>query len=110
MIRELSAGATYMLLPSGVYFPLDTPELNRLVEQLADGPRRSASSTGTRRQSEPFNVTLWEELLELGVVDEQTQAMAGERLEKLRCRAASHRGGATGHASCRVCATTSSRD
>ena len=72
LIRELSSGATHMLLPSGTYFSLDTTELVRLVELLAEG-RALGEFEGGQARADSFNVTLWEELLELGTVDEQTR-------------------------------------
>ncbi|MBA4026334.1 MAG: helicase SNF2 [Gordonia sp.] len=82
LIRELTAGATYMLLPSGTYFALDTPELTRLVELLAEG-RALGELDGDQAKASSFNVTLWEELLELGVVDDQTRAWQ-QNLARLR--------------------------
>ncbi|WP_143695007.1 DEAD/DEAH box helicase [Williamsia sp. 1135] len=82
LIRELTAGATYMLLPSGTYFALDTPELTRLVELLAEG-RALGELDGDKAKASSFNVTLWEELLELGIVDDQTRAWQ-QNLARLR--------------------------
>ncbi|OZG26359.1 helicase SNF2 [Williamsia sp. 1138] len=82
LIRELTAGATYMLLPSGTYFALDTPELTRLVELLAEG-RALGELDGDQAKASSFNVPLWEELLELGIVDDQTRAWQ-QNLARLR--------------------------
>jgi len=73
VIAELASGATHMLLPSGVYFPLDSPELLRLRE-LLDEARALGEIDGVRVNAGSHNVTLWEELLALGVVDEQLSA------------------------------------
>lgn len=70
VIRELSSGATHMLLPSGIYFRLDTPELVRL-RALLDEARALGEIDGDRVNAASMNITLWDELLELGVVDEQ---------------------------------------
>lgn len=70
LIRELSTGATHMLLPSGMYFRLDTPELVRL-RALLDEARALGEIDGDRANAASMNITLWDELLELGVVDEQ---------------------------------------
>jgi superfamily II DNA or RNA helicase len=70
VIRELAAGATHMLLPSGMYFRLDTPELVRL-RALLDEARALGEIDGDRVNAASMNITLWDELLELGVVDEQ---------------------------------------
>ncbi|CAN5491520.1 DEAD/DEAH box helicase [soil metagenome] len=70
LISELSSGATHMLLPSGVYFRLDTPELSRL-RALLEEARALGEIEGDRINAGSYNVTLWEELLALGVVDQQ---------------------------------------
>ncbi|OLP02672.1 helicase SNF2 [Mycolicibacterium porcinum] len=70
VIRELASGATHMLLPSGIYFRLDTPELVRL-RALLDEARALGEIDGDRVNAASLNITLWDELLELGVVDEQ---------------------------------------
>jgi superfamily II DNA or RNA helicase len=70
VIAELALGATHMLLPSGVYFRLDTPELLRLKE-LIDEARALGEIEGDRVNAGSHNATLWEELLALGVVDKQ---------------------------------------
>ncbi len=70
LIRELSTGATHMLLPSGMYFRLDTPELVRL-RALLDEARALGEIDGDRVNAASMNITLWDELLALGVVDEQ---------------------------------------
>ncbi|MGK2880549.1 MAG: SNF2-related protein [Mycobacterium sp.] len=70
VITELASGATHMLLPDGVYFRLDTPELLRLRE-LLDEARALGEIDGDRVNAGSYNATLWEELLTLGVVDQQ---------------------------------------
>ena len=73
VIAELAMGATHMLLPNGVYFRLDTPELVRLRE-LIEEARALGEIEGDRVNAGSLNVTLWEELLALGVVDKQVAA------------------------------------
>ncbi|MEU0494350.1 SNF2-related protein [Mycobacterium sp. NPDC006124] len=73
VIAELATGATHMLLPNGVYFRLDTPELLRLRD-LIEEARALGEIDGDRVNAGSHNVTLWEELLALGVVDEQLAA------------------------------------
>jgi superfamily II DNA or RNA helicase len=70
VIVELASGATHMLLPTGVYFRLDTPELLRLRELLEEA-RALGEIEGDSVNARTLNVTLWDELLALGVVDEQ---------------------------------------
>ena len=73
VISELSSGATHMLLPTGVYFRLDTPELVRLRE-LLDEARALGEIDGDKVNAKSLNATLWDELLALGVVDKQVAA------------------------------------
>ncbi len=70
VIAELALGATHMLLPNGVYFRLDTPELLRLRD-LIDEARALGEFEGDKVNAGSRNATLWEELLALGVVDKQ---------------------------------------
>jgi superfamily II DNA or RNA helicase len=70
VIAELASGATHMLLPDGVYFRLDTPELLRLRELIEEARALGEVEAG-KVNAGSLNVTLWEELLSLGVVDEQ---------------------------------------
>ena len=70
VIAELALGATHMLLPNGLYFRLNTPELRRLRELVTEA-RALGEIDGARVNAATHNATLWEELLALGVVDEQ---------------------------------------
>jgi superfamily II DNA or RNA helicase len=70
VIAQLASGATHMLLPNGVYFPLETPELLRLRE-LIEEARALGELDGDKVNAGSHNATLWEELLGLGIVDEQ---------------------------------------
>jgi SNF2 family DNA or RNA helicase len=76
VIAQLASGATHMLLPDGVYFPLATPELLRLRE-LIEEARALGEFEGERANAGSRNVTLWDELLGLGVVDEQVASWRG---------------------------------
>ena len=82
VINELATGATHMLLPSGVYFPLDAPELDRLKQLMDEAEALGEFDDDHGAKAEPANVTLWEELLQLGVVDEQLKQWQ-ERVAKL---------------------------
>lgn len=73
VISEIASGATHMLLPTGVYFRLDTPELLRL-RQLLDEARALGEIDAGKVNAKSLNATLWEELLALGVVDQQLAA------------------------------------
>jgi SNF2 family DNA or RNA helicase len=76
VIAQLASGATHMLLPNGVYFPLATPELLRLRE-LIEEARALGEIEGDRANAGSHNVTLWDELLGLGVVDQQVASWRG---------------------------------
>ncbi len=89
VLTELADGATHMLLPSGVYFPLDSAELSRLAELMAEGRSLGEIESG-RVRAASGNVTLWEDLLALGVVDEQTQAWRA-RMTRLSSARPQHR-------------------
>lgn len=70
LVAALTLGQEYMVLPDGTYFPLDVPELDELTELLAEA-RELGELVGDRVAGGTVNVTLWEELLSLGVVDDQ---------------------------------------
>ncbi|MFF0710310.1 MULTISPECIES: DEAD/DEAH box helicase [Gordonia] len=70
LISELSSGATHLILDDGSYFSLDVPELRRLAELIAEARALGEIENG-KVSARSMNATLWEELLELGVVDKQ---------------------------------------
>jgi hypothetical protein len=75
LFAALASGEPSMVLDSGTWFRLDRPELSalkRLIEearQLSDRPAQGLRIT-------PFQVDLWDELVNLGVVDEQSKRWA----------------------------------
>ncbi|MCZ4538291.1 SNF2-related protein [Gordonia terrae] len=69
VLTALSNGATHMLLPDGAYFVLDTPELQHLAELVAEARALGELDSGRVRR-DTHNATLWDELLELGTVDD----------------------------------------
>ncbi|MGV9826820.1 DEAD/DEAH box helicase [Gordonia sp. NPDC003429] len=70
VLRELSAGTRYMLLADGVCFSLDNPELIRLAELVEEAESLGEVDRGRIRRG-TVHATLWDELLALGVIDEQ---------------------------------------
>lgn len=70
IVRDIALGATHLILPDGTYFPLDTPELTRLTELIHEAQAIGEVENGLVRR-DTYHATLWEELLSLGVVDEQ---------------------------------------
>ncbi|MEZ2390529.1 SNF2-related protein [bacterium RCC_150] len=75
VFSALAAGQSRMLLPSGAYFSLDLPELHQLralideARALQDNPDRHGTLQISR-----FQAGLWDELAQLGIVDEQAAA------------------------------------
>ena len=73
LFRALAAGDEIMVLPSGTYFTLDRPELQRL-RHLIDEARGLQESPTDRLGLSRFQTDLWAELETLGVVDAQAAA------------------------------------
>jgi superfamily II DNA or RNA helicase len=75
LFSALAAGQTRMLLPSGAYFSLDLPELHQL-RALIDEARILQDNQGKDAplQISRFQAGLWDELAQLGIVDQQATA------------------------------------
>ncbi|WP_457973471.1 DEAD/DEAH box helicase [Arthrobacter sp. D1-17] len=73
LFSALAAGQTRMLLPSGAYFSLDLPELHQL-RALIDEARSLQDNKDGPLQISRFQAGLWDELAQLGIVDEQAAA------------------------------------
>jgi len=73
VFSALAAGQTKMLLPSGAYFSLDLPELHQL-RALIEEARSLQDNKDAPLQISRFQAGLWDELAQLGVVDEQAAA------------------------------------
>lgn len=73
LFSALAAGQTRMLLPSGAYFSLDLPELHQL-RALIDEARALQDNKDAPLQISRFQAGLWDELAQLGIVDEQATA------------------------------------
>ncbi len=83
LFSALAAGQTRMLLPSGAYFSLDLPELHQL-RALIDEARSLQDNKDAPLQLSRFQAGLWDELAQLGIVDEQAaswRAAVGGLLE-----------------------------
>ncbi|MGV9670475.1 DEAD/DEAH box helicase [Gordonia sp. NPDC003504] len=81
LISELAMGSSFIVLDDGAYVGVDTPELRRLSELLSEA-RQLGEIENDRVNTSSMNATLWEELLELGVVDAQLKAWQA-RMAKL---------------------------
>ncbi|MCU1516973.1 MAG: helicase, partial [Pseudarthrobacter sp.] len=73
VFSALAAGQTKMLLPSGAYFSLDLPELHQL-RALIEEARSLQDNKDAPLQISRFQAGLWDELANLGIVDEQAAA------------------------------------
>ncbi|MDJ0319101.1 DEAD/DEAH box helicase [Pseudarthrobacter sp. PS3-L1] len=83
VFSALASGQSRMLLPSGAYFSLDLPELHQL-RALIDEARELQDNKDAPLQISRFQAGLWDELAQLGVVDEQAaswRAAVGGLLE-----------------------------
>ncbi|MDX6325784.1 MAG: hypothetical protein QOK15_2138, partial [Nocardioidaceae bacterium] len=75
LFAALAAGESHLLLDGGTFFSLDDPAfetLSRLISEaraLSDQPRDGLRIT-------PFQAGLWEDLVEIGEVDEQSRRWA----------------------------------
>ena len=76
LFTALAQGADHLVLASGTWFRLDRPELEELRRLIEEARGLSAAGDlrdGTLRLA-PVHAGLWEELVALGVVREQSQA------------------------------------
>lgn len=71
LFTALARGETHLLLESGTYFGLDRPEYERL-RRLIEEARGLVDRDGPPRVSR-FQVSLWEDLAALGVVESQSE-------------------------------------
>ncbi len=69
----LAEGQEFMVLPSGTFFPLDSPELAQLAALIAEGRALWAGAAGTVRVGK-LQASWWEEVASLGILDAQAAA------------------------------------
>ncbi len=72
LLRALSAGDDYMLLDSGLWFSLDTPELDRL-RRLIEEARELVDHDGDTLRLRPVHAGLWEDIADVAVVTQQAE-------------------------------------
>jgi superfamily II DNA or RNA helicase len=70
VFTALASGQSHLLLPGGAYFALDKPELVKLGQLIDEARALTDAEDGTPRISR-FQVGLFDELAELGVVTRQ---------------------------------------
>lgn len=73
LITGLTLGQDHLLLASGTYFPLTSPSLDQLRTLLAEARDLTDPVSGSLRVS-LYQAGLWEQLVALGVVAEQSAA------------------------------------
>lgn len=73
VIRALARGDDHMVLPGGVFFPLDDDAFAKLRDLIAES-RELAEGPGDTLRISRFQSSLWEELAELGIVARQAEA------------------------------------
>ncbi|SDB81709.1 Superfamily II DNA or RNA helicase, SNF2 family [Raineyella antarctica] len=77
LFRALNLGEDHLVLADGVWFRLDRPEFDRLRALIDEA--RMLQEPGRRREGlalRPEHAGLWEDLVALGVVQEQSAAWA----------------------------------
>jgi superfamily II DNA or RNA helicase len=73
LFTALATGETHLILPSGTWFSLERPELEQLRALIEEaGQLAPQEGEGLRLRAE--HAGLWEELVSLGVVAEQSRA------------------------------------
>nr|WP_231127101.1 DEAD/DEAH box helicase [Motilibacter aurantiacus] len=75
LFRALAEQRSHLVLPSGLYLPLDRPELETL-RRLIDEARSLQDPAARGLRVTMAQAGLWEELLELGVVAQQSARWA----------------------------------
>ncbi len=73
LFQALAAGQDHLILDSGTWFMLDAPELEKL-RALIDEARVLVDHEGDTFQLRPEHAGMWEELVELGIVAQQSTA------------------------------------
>ncbi|MFC7490362.1 MULTISPECIES: SNF2-related protein [unclassified Knoellia] len=71
LVTALARDEERMLLPDGAWFTLDHPELHRLRSLVEEARALQDKQTGPLRLS-VLHAGLWDELVEIGVVEEQS--------------------------------------
>ena len=72
LFAALARGDTHLVLDRGTWFSLDRPELDQLRAVIAEATLLAGDGTGLRLRVE--HAGLWEDLMALGVVAEQSSA------------------------------------
>ncbi|MGY1741138.1 MULTISPECIES: DEAD/DEAH box helicase [unclassified Blastococcus] len=72
LFAALAAGEEFLLLPSGTWFDVRRPEFERL-RRLLDEARALQEDDRPDLRITRYQAGLWEELVEVGVVDEQSE-------------------------------------
>ena len=84
LFRALAAGDEAMLLDNGTWFLLERPELNRLRQLIAEARELTDPEPGGVFRISAYQAGWWEDLAELGVLEEQQSQRWRERIQALR--------------------------
>lgn len=73
LIEALHRGDETMMLPSGTYFRLDSPQL-RDISRVLEEAQELTDKTSEKLQISRYDIGLWDQLVGLGVVEQQRTA------------------------------------
>ena len=74
LFTALARGEDHLVLDSGTWFRLDRPELEQLRRLIEEARHLTDDATPGALRLAPVHAGLWEELVALGVVEQQSQA------------------------------------
>ena len=74
LFTALATGQTHLILPSGTWFSLERPELQQLRALISEAGELGGPEGGGHLQLRTEHAGLWDELVSLGVVAEQSAA------------------------------------
>ena len=74
LFYALATGQTHLILPSGTWFSLERPELEQLRQLIAEARALGGDGGDGQVRLRTEHAGLWEELVSLGVVAEQSAA------------------------------------
>jgi superfamily II DNA or RNA helicase len=74
LFLALAHERSHLILPSGTYFSLDSPELRQLAELIAEARALYDNPGGDTIRLSRFQASLWDDLQRLGVVTAQARA------------------------------------
>ncbi|MGH3484795.1 MAG: SNF2-related protein [Nocardioidaceae bacterium] len=73
LLGALASGQSLLVLENGTYLPLDQPELERLRRIVDEARALTDGGDGDEIRLSTYQIGMWEELTQLGVVDVQSE-------------------------------------